>query len=413
MSTEEIPVPRATLRDRARRVLSLSLLANHFPELHGVRVLAVFSVLQWHVTGVMATRGLLLTPEAQHFGMRSVTLFFGMDLFFVLSGFLIGSMLLHATANQEATGPARGWRGVLRFYARRAFRTFPLYYVVLTFLAFALPLTAAQQQSRWWEYLYLTNFRPILLESTVVMIWGWSLSVEEHFYLLVPLLLGGLHWLRGHTPRILLLLLLWGSALAIRLAIFHAQPAWTEIQHFQAFYVRTYTRFDPLVAGVLLAYTQHYFKAQVRAWLAQAWARWSLGAGAALCLLLLLFPHEIAGGTHFLHYRLYCWGTFTSLMYFAWLLLLLNTDGALKRLLGHRAFLHAATLGYGIYLVHIPVFQHWVIPRLEAMYRRGSGFGSVWLTGLAWMTLLSIVVAYLLHILVEKPMLALRDRWAA
>ena len=69
----------------------------------------------------------------------SLAVFFGMDLFFILSGFLIGSILLRSIDTQ-------GTQHVRRFYLRRIFRTFPSYYVVLTVLALAFPLTAAQRQ---------------------------------------------------------------------------------------------------------------------------------------------------------------------------------------------------------------------------------------------------------------------------
>ena len=115
-------------------------------------------------------------------GTLSLTLFFGMDLFFVLSGFLIGTILLVSLERH-------GRQMVGNFYLRRAFRILPLYYVVLTVLALVTPLTALQRHHLPLEYLYLTNFVPDLQRTSVVMIWGWSLALEEQFYLIVPLLL--------------------------------------------------------------------------------------------------------------------------------------------------------------------------------------------------------------------------------
>src|SRR5438270_1220049 len=101
---------------RMKRFFSLELLDNRYPELHGLRVLAVLSVVQFHVTWVFAGEQYL--PLDGGFVAASLSIFFGMDLFFVLSGFLIGSILLRSL---EVDGSQQ----LGRFYLRRALRTFP------------------------------------------------------------------------------------------------------------------------------------------------------------------------------------------------------------------------------------------------------------------------------------------------
>ena len=81
---------------------ALSLLANHFPQLHGVRVLAIVLVVQFHVTFALLDGKLPIDPG---WGTLSATVFFGMDLFFVLSGFLIGTMILYSLDQSS-----RPWR---------------------------------------------------------------------------------------------------------------------------------------------------------------------------------------------------------------------------------------------------------------------------------------------------------------
>src|SRR6185295_18822017 len=142
----------------------------------------------------------------------SLSIFFGMDLFFILSGFLIGSILLRSLQ-------LHGTQNIRRFYIRRIFRTFPSYYVLLTILALVLTLTAAQKKHLVFEYLYLTNFLP-LARPQVIMFWGWSLALEEQFYLTVPALFFVLHRLRSDRLRIQLLGALWLGALVIRLYIY-------------------------------------------------------------------------------------------------------------------------------------------------------------------------------------------------
>ena len=100
-----------------------------------------------------------------------------MDLFFILSGFLIGTILL---VSEPAQG--RGRSSMVRFYLRRSFRIIPLYFVVLTALFLIrdtyggvgaiLPLTDGHRENLIREYLYLTNYTDT---AHVTMWWGWSL----------------------------------------------------------------------------------------------------------------------------------------------------------------------------------------------------------------------------------------------
>src|SRR5512141_1108525 len=88
--------PAAAPPSPPRGFFSLELLDNRFPALHGMRVVAILSVVAYHVTWIFAgEQGVLLD---QGFVEQSITVFFGMDLFFVLSGFLIGSILLRSLA---------------------------------------------------------------------------------------------------------------------------------------------------------------------------------------------------------------------------------------------------------------------------------------------------------------------------
>ncbi|HEX7604589.1 MAG TPA: acyltransferase, partial [Polyangiaceae bacterium] len=230
---------------------SLDLLDNRYPALHGLRVLAILTVVQFHVTWIFA--GEQGIPINQWFFDHSISIFFGMDLFFLLSGFLIGSILLRALE-------AHGTQNLRRFYVRRILRTFPSYYVVLTVLALATTLTRAQRAHLPWEYLYGTNFLS-MARPEVIMFWGWSLALEEQFYLTVPLLFFVLHRLRSDRARIGLLGVLFCFALVIRLTIFLRHAPWSDFDLYGALYFRTYTRFDTLIAGILLAFVHAHYGA--------------------------------------------------------------------------------------------------------------------------------------------------------
>src|SRR5690242_3161095 len=111
----------------------------------------------------------------------------GVDLFFVLSGFLITGLLL------DAKGKPHYFRN---FYARRTVRIFPLYYLVLFLLLVVLPAVIAvppalahARREQAWLWTYTSNF---YIASKASWALGyvshfWSLAIEEHFYLLWPL----------------------------------------------------------------------------------------------------------------------------------------------------------------------------------------------------------------------------------
>ena len=237
-----LATPRAKPAASRPGFFGLDLLDNRYPALHGVRVLAILSVIQYHVTWVISTFELDLNETFEN---ASLSVFFGMDCFFVLSGFLIGSILIRSI---DTTGTQQ----IRRFYLRRIFRTFPSYYVVLTILVFAFHLNAAQRAHLPYEYTYLTNFAP-LGRNQVVMLWGWSLSLEEQFYLFVPLLFVILRKLPTDRARVIFLALLALSGLASRLFVYWRGYPWEPIPFYESIYFRTPTRFDSIVAGVLLA----------------------------------------------------------------------------------------------------------------------------------------------------------------
>src|ERR1700722_14581028 len=145
-----------------RKFLSLDLLDNRVPSLHGLRVFAILTVIQFHVTWIFAgEQGIRLDTN---WVRSSLTVFFGMDLFFMLSGFLIGSILLRSL---EVDGRQR----VGRFYMRRVFRTFPSYYIVLTLLVLVTHLTKMQKHNLIYEYTYGTTLIS-LARPDCVMFWG-------------------------------------------------------------------------------------------------------------------------------------------------------------------------------------------------------------------------------------------------
>jgi peptidoglycan/LPS O-acetylase OafA/YrhL len=160
---------------------------QHVPALDGLRGLAIIVVMVFHF--LPYDPGDLHPAAKAHPSIRYMLLGAhagqtGVDLFFVLSGFLITGILLD-TRNHP--------RYFTNFYGRRTVRIFPLYYGVIFFTLF-LPMivrmmlgqpVTEDQQNQWWLWLYLTNVA-VFLGVNVPAMHFWSLAVEEHFYLVWP-----------------------------------------------------------------------------------------------------------------------------------------------------------------------------------------------------------------------------------
>jgi peptidoglycan/LPS O-acetylase OafA/YrhL len=141
---------------------------RYMPQLDGLRALAVAAVAWWH-----------WAPPEYHFQIPWGDL--GVQLFFVLSGFLITAILWHGRSEYQRLGQ-RGFLTLRRFYMRRFLRIFPLYYAVV--LMTALIGIKSVRETFFWNIAYLSNFYLFLRgEWRGPISHFWSLAVEEQFYL--------------------------------------------------------------------------------------------------------------------------------------------------------------------------------------------------------------------------------------
>jgi len=213
---------------------------KRYPGLDLLRAIAILWVLLFH--GMTEGLGAPL-PAIGKLGWM------GVDLFFVLSGYLIGSQLLKEYAAGQT--PAIG-----TFYLRRAFRILPAYWVVLAFYSLLPTFREAEGLQPAWQFLTFTENFLIDYQHNRAFSHAWSLCVEEHFYLVLPLLV----WALMRRPS-------WKTTAAVCAAIFaagmilrsyvwlhhvgipnHRQGAYVEL-----IYYPTIMRLDGLLAGVVLA----------------------------------------------------------------------------------------------------------------------------------------------------------------
>src|SRR5829696_725798 len=176
----------------------------------------------------------------------------GVDLFFVLSGFLIGGLLFSELKRS-------GRLDVRRFLIRRAFKIWPAYYVFLLFMLIAVPM---MEDGRAYTYAergsaLLPHFFHFQNYFSRVMLHTWSLAIEEHFYLFLPLLLFVLSLIKLETSRLfyavaIVAALIISVCLILRL---YANP--TGLYQIEQRYNPTHLRADSLFFGVTLSAVYH------------------------------------------------------------------------------------------------------------------------------------------------------------
>jgi peptidoglycan/LPS O-acetylase OafA/YrhL len=229
---------------------------QHRPSLDGLRTLAVYLVLCFHAGVFWANGG-----------------FIGVDLFFVLSGFLVSSILL-----EEITSTGKLQIGA--FYARRVRRLLPAALFVVITTSFVFLLVAPIVRRLPWvgdaqaSLLYVANWR-FLSQSGDYFAGGdvaqspflhfWSLAVEEQFYLIFPLLLIGLFWARKRWAPALVV-----GVTGLMLASIAAQLFWATRDSDHAYYGTDARIYQPL-AGVLAAIAWRRLASRPRALRQAGW----------------------------------------------------------------------------------------------------------------------------------------------
>ncbi len=207
------------------------------PGLDLLRALAIIVVVIYHA----ALFGFKLPGRVDRFG------WIGVDLFFVLSGYLIGGQLLAPLARDQRMNLGR-------FFARRALRIMPAYFVVLA-IYFLLPSWREYSEMSQPLWKFLLSIQNIALHGGTAFSHAWSLAVEDQFYLALPFLLLFLYR-RPRTAIIIPCLLVVGG-IALRTFLAAQNPSvdgGVSFRGFQAWiYYPTWSRLDPLVFGVALA----------------------------------------------------------------------------------------------------------------------------------------------------------------
>jgi peptidoglycan/LPS O-acetylase OafA/YrhL len=301
--------------------------------------------------------------------------FLGVDLFFALSGYLIG-LLFFMEKNKTGTV------NIFRFIVRRMSRTVPPYLIVLIPSYLAVYLYRGES----FDFGYLVFAQNYYQEIPFFLI-SWSLCVEEHFYLILPALLTVLFsvFRRPGAGIVVVLFLMSLIPLALR---FHYQGI--DPKPFGFYQTATHLKFDPLILGVMFAYLSIYFK--------------------SVLVLLLKFKHVIytCNIVFLLTFALwpgqwmYSIGAYMIGLNFA-VTVAVSCEDRNWSISGLSVVPIVATASYAIYLTHV-LSMH----LLEMLFDRLEFDNIALQTSL--IILAAGCVGYVFYIVVEKPVMNWRSR---
>ena len=364
--------------------------AAHIPALDGVRGIAILMVLFEHFTPkYYATNSLPLRFIEQ----LAHSCWMGVDLFFVLSGFLITGILLRARSSP---------RYFISFYGRRALRIFPIYYLVLV-LVFLSPWLVTQSNdvkrmlSLWpWYWFYATNYLIALRGSfqpldsrTLGLGHFWSLAVEEHFYLLWPTIV----WICSERTLARVCLAIMATAFALR-----CWAAW--VGHDLIYlYVTTHCRMDSLAVGALLAVLVRQREPRI---LLRRYKWVALSAGAATVIISALQQRGLQTALTIVEYSI------VALAFAAFICLSL-CGGRVSRMVSSRPLRFFGIYSYGIYIYH-GLFAT-KLTETFSIKKMSFNTGHLWLGILPHYVLcigIPLVVAILSYHLIEMHFLKLK-----
>ena len=366
---------------------------GHWADLDGLRALAILLVLGRHslrpfisedsYQAVITVGTLDLTPLV-------LNGWIGVDLFFVLSGFLIGR---------------QAWRrdSVRRFWFKRVTRILPAYWACLGIVAIGLTMTGAWPTSGGDFLAHLVMLQDYT--GSVFVPSFWSLGAEEKFYLLAPLLVFVLARTRMKLWQGVGLVVLWAVPVVGRMAaVSGLTGAITYADYFPQYRSPFHLTCESLVLGFAIAWmSRQTWSSRISRPVREA-LFWGGSAGVLYWLVPSVVLRTIDARTIVLAPTLI--GVCFGVMVFA----AVRGPGSYSRIVGHAMWRPLATGSYTLYLTHMMI-----LPLAAALAARaipfadGASLTVRWIAFLPWYLVMTALSAYFLHRYVERPVLDWRD----
>lgn len=331
---------------------------RHLPNLDFLRAIAILMVLFLHITANFTTKLNLYSGFGRY----------GVELFFVLSGFLVGCLFFNERH-------AKGNVNILNFILRRVSRTLPPYFIVL--IPAFLSVWFFKQEKFDFKYLFfIQNY----IEKIPFYKVSWSICVEEHFYLILPFILLFLFKLNSRAIQIVLILVFLFSSLFFRIIEIN------DLGSFGYYQTASHFHFDSMICGVIAAwlYTFKDFK-------------FILGSqifAISLSLSILVLSFFIGDINMFIYGKLF--------LSMAFSLLVLMAASVRQFSIGKsKLFRNIALSSYATYLTH-PI----LINVLNLVL-----FKDYLYLNMILVLFLTLLVGFLFYIIVEKKIMVFRDRY--
>jgi len=389
------PVTPNTLNETDMEPLSPTSSTSRNPRLDGLRGLAIALVLVWHYfMNQMRFGGDSAVARVVQAALGMT--WSGVDLFFILSGFLIGGILIDQKQSPNFFKV---------FYARRAWRILPLYFALLAAFVLARFWIGERLGFNWlfanthpvWQYATFTQHIGMAETGSLGGNWlgvTWSLAIEEQFYLFVPLLV----WLLPRRHLFAVVVALVGFTVALRVGVVFFLPEYKYVNMFL-----TPCRADALLLGVLgaIIVRNNSLRDALKGNAATLYIPWLV----LLAGVVLIGLTRQAFVSDLMSIFGYLW---LAVFFLATLLLALHEQrGFISTLCGSAFLQQLGMISYGVYLLHQPVsgLLHGCFFGKNPAMNDGSG-ALVTLLALV----LTIVLAKLSFTFFEKPLIGLGHR---
>jgi len=372
-----------------RSLLKVAINPNRIYGLDILRAVAILFVVLEH--------GRDLYPEFISTFSRYIG-FDGVSIFFVLSGFLIGSILIRTLEDSSSNK-----RQLLNFWIRRWVRTLPNYFLILTVL---IVLSATIEGNFDFGYVKSLFYFSQNLYSHDVFFFpeAWSISIEEWFYLLVPIVLfTAVRVFKLRTKHVVLAtsILIIVIITYLRLERFNTTPLVNGLNYWDlAFRKQVFMRLDSIIYGVLGAYFMYYW-----------FALWSKRKGLVFLLgILILVAQRYFEHHHFDNFGLYTCVFSFSVNAFGTLCLLPFLNN-LKSGSGFvfRSLTYISLISYSMYLINLMLVKSWIVQRGIPWKSIGlnADMQVIFQSTAYWS--ITIVLSILLYKYFELPVMKLRD----
>ncbi len=348
----------------------------------------------------------------------------GVDLFFVISGFLIGTILFKEYEKNSKIN-------FKKFYVRRFFRLIPVYVFSMFIGVYFLKGTGIDNwQDSWYNLLFINNYA-----TGSYLPWTWSLAIEEQFYIIAPFLIAFILPLFKRKYIFFTILAIIPIALTYHYStnIFNfsipfksSYPDENWLNWFWNYYVLTHLRYGGLLAGIIAAYLNVFYSNSVVNFFTNKKLINNTIIILALTIFVIIssislgqwtevensifhqFPSKVGVWYEILHRELFSYSVayiILACVYSKSIIIM-----PLKRFLSMKLFYPIAQVSYSAYLFH-EMFMFWYFPRAAEYFKASSlsEWQIIIFNGIVSLVII-LLVASIMYLFVEQPFQRLRNK---